>query len=71
MVVCFGGITFGRSVMTEPTSEEQDVQNLRERNKTASRVLAAVTDALPEGRPVPHQAVWGLAILVQSLLEGD
>ncbi len=57
--------------MTEPTSEEQDVQNLRERNKTASRVLAAVTDALPEGRPVPHQAVWGLAILVQSLLEGD
>jgi hypothetical protein len=57
--------------MSDPKPEAQDAQQLRERNKAARRVLAAVTDALPEGRPVPFQAVWGLSILIESLLEEE
>ncbi len=54
--------------MHDAGTDEQAGEQLRERVETALRVVSAVVEALPEGKPVPWNAVRAIQMLNESLL---
>jgi hypothetical protein len=51
--------------------KEADEAELRKRMETVRGFLIAVTDALPEQRPVPRRAVQALSLFVEAIIDGE
>ena len=51
--------------------KDADAEELRARLEAIRDVLRGATESLPENRPVPRRAVQAIALLVESIIDGE